>query len=207
MSQICRLCLMGLQDGIEPWLAIGFIPSWFYQKQSVRNKLGGLSRSQLPSWRRFPVCWTRWGVDIPWPHGDFPSYHSGSTGWLGNFSPQRVKSNENSSILLETGWPRPISSYAHPLFNKGKTCNQTKPVGKNALILSHVRFWHLPESSHRLGRELISFSWNRKHQGSVMPGQWQELGPVPETLGLREPLDRIWEVTPTPGQCVLGTRG
>lgn len=90
---------------------------------------------------------------------------------------------------------------------KKTTFIQSKPVGKNALISPHVRFWHLPETSYRLGPELISFSWNWKHQGSVMPGQWQVLGTVPEIQELRELLDRIWEMAPTPGQCVLGTRG
>lgn len=170
--------------------------------------LGGLSRSQFPSWR--VECFLSAGPDGVWTFldlmGIFPVTTQAVLEDWGTPHP-REWNPVKSSILLETGWQRPLSSYAHPLFNKEKTFIQSKPVGKNALILSHVRFWHLPEMSHRLGPELISFSWNQKHQWSVMPSQWQVLGTVPETQELRELLDRIWEMPPTPGQCVLGTRG
>ena len=130
MSQICRLCHMGLQDGTEPWFAIVLILYkynilivliGFTRKSQLRTKqlsIGGLSRSQFPSWRAKGLLSA--GPDWVWTFLDLRGIFPVTTqavldDWR---TPHCRERNPVEKAAFKTGWQRPISSYAHPLFNK-----------------------------------------------------------------------------------------
>lgn len=142
-------------------------------------------------------------MDIPWTSGGFsqlPLRQYWMTGEL-----LTAESEPMKKAAFKTGWQRPISSYAHPLFNKENNFHSKQACREECPDIATCGVLALTRDISQTRPELIFMELKAPgvSDAQSVTSTWT----VPEIQELRELLDGIWEMPPTPGQCVLGTRG